>query len=185
LKLTLRTEGINKKSVQFNVPLSEGMSSPDAQRKANPRQADQDMDYSETDGHDDRIRTRSELSSDGTPESEHKRRRRRRHRHHDENIDEHERDDSHNNTQHYRRRRHRSSDPSSHRRTGSLDSVNSSETVELPPRFDQEGRKVAERGEDPLADKIEDLLSGKGLAGGIFKRLTGDLLGDGGAKKRR
>jgi hypothetical protein len=170
------TDGVNKKSVQFNVPPSEGMSSPDAQRKANPRQADQDMDYSESDGHDDRTRTRSELSSDGTTETEHKRRRRRRHRHHDEDIDEHERDDSHNNTQHRRRRRHRSRDPSTQRRTSSPDSVNSSETVELPPRFDQEGRKVPERGEDPLADKI---------AGGIFKRLTGDLLGDGGAKKRR
>jgi len=183
--LTSHLDGVNKKSVQFNVPPSEGMSSPDAQRKGNTRQADQDMDYSESDGHDDRIRTRSELSSDGTTETEHKRRRRRRHRYNDEDIDEHERDGSHNNTQHRRRRRRRSRDPSTQRRTGSPDSVNSSETVELPPRFDQEGRKVPERGEDPLADKIEDLLSGKGLAGGIFKRLTGDFLGDGASKKRR
>lgn len=180
-----RTDGVNKKSVQFNVPPSEGMSSPDAQMKGNTRQADQDMDYSESDGHDDRIRTRSEMSSDGTTETEHKRRRRRRHRYEDEDIDEHERDDNHNNTHHRRRRRRGSRDPSTQRRTGSPDSVNSSETVELPPRFDQEGRKVPERGEDPLADKIEDLLSGKGLAGGIFKRLTGDFLGDGAAKKRR
>jgi hypothetical protein len=183
--LILHTDGVNKKSVQFNVPPSEGMNSPDAQRKANPRQADQDMDYSESDGHDDRIRTRSELSSDGATKTEHKRRRRRRHRNHDEDIDEHERDDHHSNTQHRRRRRHRSRDPSTHRRTGSPDSVNSTETVELPARFDQEGRKVPERGEDPLADKIEDLFSGKGLAGGILKRLTGDLLGDGSGKKRR
>jgi hypothetical protein len=183
--LILHTDGVNKKSVQFNVPPNEGMSSPDAQRKANPRQADQDMDYSESDGHDDRTRERSELSSDGATETEHKRRRRRRHRNYDEDIDEHERDDHHNNTQHRRRRRHRSRDPSTHRRTGSPDSVNSTETVELPARFDQEGRKVPERGEDPLADKIEDLFSGKGLAGGIFKRLTGDLLGDGAGKKRR
>lgn len=161
------------------------MSSPDAQKKPNPRDTDPDVTYSESDGHDDRTRTRSDLSSNGTTETEHKRRRRRRHRYHDDDIDEDERDDAHNNTQHHRRRRHRSHDPSAQRRTGSPDSVNSSETVELPPRFDQEGRKVPERGEDPLADKIEDLLNGKGVAGGIFKRLTGDLLGDGSGKKRR
>ncbi|KAG9549327.1 hypothetical protein KCU79_g14447, partial [Aureobasidium melanogenum] len=142
------------------------------------------MEYSESDGHDDRTRTRSDLSSNGTTETEHKRRRRRRHRYHDDDIDEDERDDGHSNSHHHRRR-HRSRDSSAQRRTGSPDSVNSSETVELPPRFDQEGRKVPERGEDPLADKIEDLLNGKGVAGGIFKRLTGDLLGDGSAKKRR
>lgn len=158
------------------------MNSPEAKRKP------PETDYSESDGNDDRIRTRSELSSNGTTETEHKRRRRRRHRYHDEDQNEHEHnDDTNDQHQHRHHRRRRSRDPSAHR-TGSPDSVNSSETVELPPRFDPEGRKVPERGEDPLADKIEDLISGKGLAGGIFKRLTGDLLGDGAggsSKKRR
>ncbi len=54
-------------------------------------------------------------------------------------------------------------DSSAQRRTGSPDSVNSSETVELPPRFDQEGRKVPEQAKTLWPDKIEDLLNGKGL----------------------
>lgn len=189
--LTLCIDGLNTprpKSVQFNVPPSEGMSSPDVQRQAKPRQAEPDTDYSESDGHDDKIRTRSDLSSDGTTETEHKRRRRRRHHYRDDSeTNGRERDNEGNN---HHRRRHKSrerslSRPTPHR-TDSVDSAASSETVELPPRFDQEGRKVAERGEDSLADKIEDMLKGKGLAGGIFKRLTGDILGDsGGSKKRR
>lgn len=64
-------------------------------------------------------------------------------------------------------------------------------TIDLPERFDRYGRRIPERGEDPLADKIEDLLSGKGAAGKFLEKLTGafgggsDEDGDGGRRRRR
>ena len=64
-------------------------------------------------------------------------------------------------------------------------------TIDLPPRFDRNGRKKAEKGDDPVADKIEEFLSGKGSAGKIFKSLTDGLLGGGngdmdkGSRRRR
>jgi hypothetical protein len=42
------------------------------------------------------------------------------------------------------------------------------------------GRRKPERGEDPIADKIQDFLEGKGAAGKLFKNLTDGLLGGGG-----
>ncbi|KAK4992922.1 hypothetical protein LTR50_000828 [Elasticomyces elasticus] len=56
----------------------------------------------------------------------------------------------------------------------------SDSTVDLPPRFDELGRRVPEPNPDPLADRIEDVLSGRGGVGGIFGRVVGDLLGGGG-----
>jgi hypothetical protein len=50
--------------------------------------------------------------------------------------------------------------------------VSSGETIDLPPRFDELGRR---KGDDPLADKLEDILSGRGTAGKLFSRLAGDL----------
>jgi hypothetical protein len=63
----------------------------------------------------------------------------------------------------HRRKRRRSND---HRRSRSDSPVtsDSGETVELPPRFDSHGKRVPERGEDPIADTVQDLLSG--LLGG-------------------
>ena len=64
-------------------------------------------------------------------------------------------------------------------------------TVDLPERFDQHGRRKPERGEDPWADKFEDFLNGKGVAGMFLEKLTGGLGGgrdrdrDGGRKRRR
>lgn len=58
--------------------------------------------------------------------------------------------------------------------------AHSDETIDLPPRFDGQGRKKAERGEDLVADKIEDFLAGKGSAGKIFRDLTEKVLGGGG-----
>ena len=63
----------------------------------------------------------------------------------------------------HRHKRRRSND---HRRSRS-DSPNDSdsgETVDLPPRFDSHGKRVPERGEDPIADTVQDLISG--LLGG-------------------
>ncbi|KAL9590116.1 MAG: hypothetical protein Q9203_001097 [Teloschistes exilis] len=62
-------------------------------------------------------------------------------------------------------------------------------TVDLPERFDSKGRRIPDKGEDPLADKVEELLGGGG--GGIGKFLKGflggedDPMGDGGKKSRR
>ncbi|KXT04074.1 hypothetical protein AC578_4954 [Pseudocercospora eumusae] len=47
-------------------------------------------------------------------------------------------------------------------------------TIDLPDRFDEQGNRKAE---DPLAEKINDLLSGKGGAGNIFKSLAEGFLG--------
>lgn len=62
------------------------------------------------------------------------------------------------------------------RRDGSADSAASDETIDLPPRFDEYGRR---KGEDPMADKLEDFLHGRGTAGRMFERITGDLFSSG------
>lgn len=55
----------------------------------------------------------------------------------------------------------------------SPDEEDSEGTIDLPARFDEHGNRKAD---DPLSEKINDLLSGKGLAGGLFRNLTGSLL---------
>ena len=81
---------------------------------------------------------------------------------------------NHAGSEHHQNRGHR---------PGSPDSDASDSTVDLPARFDQHGRRVPGRGEDPLADKIEDILSGRGKAGGLFKQIAASLIGD--DRKRR
>ena len=89
-----------------------------------------------------------------------------------------------------RRHRHRHSEPSTpgiqeqpppsqlRRHEGPPpESPASDSTIDLPERFDKHGRKKPETGDDPLADKIDELLSGKGPGGKFFGRLTG-LFGD-------
>lgn len=77
-------------------------------------------------------------------------------------------------------------DPSSrhhhHRRRASQKDVEQSPsptlsdaTVDLPARFDQYGRRRPEKGEDPLADTLEELLNGNGPAGKLFTKFTGAL----------
>lgn len=46
----------------------------------------------------------------------------------------------------------------------------SDDTEELPERFDENGNK---KPEDPLASKINELLSGQGGLGGLFKAIAG------------
>lgn len=61
-------------------------------------------------------------------------------------------------------------------------------TIDLPERFDKYGRRKPERGEDPLADTVEEFLSGKGAAGKLFSRLTGigvEDENDGSGRRRR
>lgn len=78
-------------------------------------------------------------------------------------------------------RRHRKSDdnPARKRRRHSREQSNEREgdsdaTEDLPPRFDAQGRRLPERGEDPLADKVEDLLQSS-----FFQNVTDNLFGGG------
>lgn len=63
----------------------------------------------------------------------------------------------------HRRKRRRSNDHRRSRDHSPTDS-DSGETVDLPPRFDSYGKRVPERGEDPIADTVQDIISG--LLGG-------------------
>lgn len=64
-------------------------------------------------------------------------------------------------------------------------------TIDMPERFDQYGRRKPERGEDPLADTIDDLFLGNGAVGKFLNNLTGAFGGgngedgDGGRRRRR
>jgi hypothetical protein len=53
----------------------------------------------------------------------------------------------------------------------------SDETIDLPERFDKYGRKKPEQGEDVLADKLEEFLSGSGLGKKLFGNFADGLLG--------
>jgi len=59
-------------------------------------------------------------------------------------------------------------------------------TIDLPARFDEQGNR---KHEDPLAQKINELINGQGGAGGIFKALLGgggqDAGGGGGTDEGR
>lgn len=90
----------------------------------------------------------------------------------------------------------RPSRDSHHRRRASQNDIErspspapSDATIDLPPRFDKYGRPRPERGDDSLADTLEDLFSGKGPAGKLFSKFT-DVLGlddngSGGGRRRR
>lgn len=58
------------------------------------------------------------------------------------------------------------------RRPRSPMSSASSDTIELPRRLDKQGTPRVRRGEDRLADALRDMLSGRGMAGEVFQRLT-------------
>lgn len=85
-----------------------------------------------------------------------------------------------------RRARGRASSPASVR------SDDSGDTVELPPRFDQQGRRRAqpEMGDDAVGMKMEDFLTGKNAAGKMFQDVisglfSGDHDDDGGRHSGR
>jgi hypothetical protein len=97
-----------------------------------------------------------------------------------------------------RKRRHhhrrRSADPSSSSGGPSSSSRVSKEarptspaesdaTVELPARFDEKGRKKAEAGEDPIANRIDEIMHGKGAAGKLFGNFVDGIFGPEGRKK--
>lgn len=60
----------------------------------------------------------------------------------------------------------------------------SDETIDLPARFDKSGRKKAQAGEDPIADRLDDILAGKGATGRLFGNFVDGLFGPEGRKKK-
>lgn len=71
------------------------------------------------------------------------------------------------------RREHHEQRPK--QRNASPESASSDATIELPARFDSRGRKVPERGDDTVADKLEDIMNGKGLTGGLLQMMEGEI----------
>ena len=121
--------------------------------------------------------------------------------------DEDSRDEQHSpdNRRHRRRRRRRDHDSpetlsdsdtrETHRHSRTKDRgppqprepspAHSDSTVDLPPRFDKDGRPKPQKGEDPIADKIEEFLSGKGSASKFLKNITDNFLGGGSSSRDR
>ena len=101
-------------------------------------------------------------------------------------------DDGRKRRHHHRRR---SADPSASSQDGPSSSRPSKEarptnpadsdaTVELPARFDDKGRKKSEPGEDPVADRIDTILAGKGTTGKLFGNFVDGIFGPEGRKKK-
>jgi hypothetical protein len=59
----------------------------------------------------------------------------------------------------------------------------SDQTIDLPERFDKHGRKKPEPGDDPLADRLDKILAGKGATGKLFGNFVDGLFGPEGRKK--
>lgn len=77
---------------------------------------------------------------------------------------------------------------------GPLSPADSDATVEMPERFDEEGKRKSERGDDAIVDVLEDIFSGKGPGGKYFKKIfggggsgdgDGGEGGSGGGRRRR
>ena len=128
--------------------------------------------------HNKSVQFASDTSSEGSPDRNRRRRRR------SAKADSYDTSDSDHSSDHGRHRRSKRSNRHSHEQR-EPSPAHSDETIELPARFDEHGRRKPERGEDPIADKIEDFLAGKGSAGKLFKNLTDGLLGGGGRDKDR
>ena len=116
--------------------------------------------------------------------------RRHRRRHRDRDYDSAHSDisasDSEGRDRFHRRDDHRRRDRDHDRRRRDPSPTQSDTTVDLPERFDKHGRRKQERAEapsDPIADKIEEFLSGKGSAGKLFKNITDNFLGSGDKKR--
>jgi hypothetical protein len=174
------------KNVAFDLG-SDGsqISSPDIRRhrrkgETNRGYEAEDDSESTLDGRDKRYPTHHPVEeTESDPEQAARRARRRRPRPND--------DRSHDDHRHHRSRRSsRSHHPPA--RDGPLSPTGSDATVELPDRFDREGRRKPEKGDDPLADMIENMMSGKGPGGKYFKKLFGsddDENHSGGRRRKR
>ena len=137
---------------------------------------------STVDGRDKRYPTHHPVSeTESDPEKAARRRHHRRrssrrgttdvHDHDSNNDRPYDSDDHthHGSSRHASSRRHRHHAA----RDELLSPTGSDVTVDLPERFDKDGRKKPERGEDPVADALEDLLSGRGPGGKYFKKIFG------------
>ena len=159
------------KNVAFDLG-SEGsrMSSPDARRHRRRGETTrgyeaEDESESTLDGRDKRYPTHhpiSETESDPERSAGHTKHRRR-----------HPGNDR-SNADHRQHRPRRSSKRQPAARDGGRASpAGSDTTIVLPDRFDKEGRKKPERGDDAMADILEDLIAGKGPGGKYFKKIFG------------
>lgn len=78
-------------------------------------------------------------------------------------------------------RRSRRKDRDAQKLRTSSSPVPSDSTIDLPERFDKDGRpKPQSKPDDSIAGKIEDLLAGKTTPGKLFKGLAENLLGGNG-----
>ena len=98
-------------------------------------------------------------------------------------------DDGRRKRHHHRRR---SADPSSSApssssktpdRNQTTSPAESDATVDLPARFDNKGNKKNESGDDPLADRIDGILQGRGVGGKMFGNFIDGIFGPEGRKK--
>lgn len=65
------------------------------------------------------------------------------------------------------------------------DGSDSEDTVELPRRFDEHGNRKPDSMGDELAERLQDLLSGRASAGSFFKSIAGSLSQEGYREERR
>lgn len=156
----------------------------------------EDDSESTLDGRDKRYPTHHPISeTESDPEKSARRRSHRRRRHHPDDQHRSRDDDDDDRHHHHHRSSHHSSKnhhPST-RQGRPRSPTGSDATVELPDRFDTEGRKKSERGDDAVADILEDIISGKGPGGKYLKKLFGSGGGatdddgdhDSAARKRR
>ncbi|MBE7180202.1 MAG: hypothetical protein INR71_03170 [Terriglobus roseus] len=70
------------------------------------------------------------------------------------------------------------------RRADSPDSDGSGDTIELPARFDERGRKIPETEEERLTMQVDDFLKGRNTAGRIFRSFADDFLSGHGSSSR-
>ena len=172
------------KSVQFDLdtPTSTGDSSPDHIRKRRQR-ASTNFDENDylNDGHDSEFSSFSDNPSTTHSSSSHS------HRH------RHSQDDPSNTSRHKHSHSHRQppSNPNSSANTlvnsaRSPSPTESDATVDLPERFNKNGERIPEKGEDPIKDVVDGLLGGKGLGKFVKGFLGGDddPLGEGGRRRR-
>ena len=61
----------------------------------------------------------------------------------------------------------------------------SEDTIELPRRFDEHGNRKPDSMGDELAERLQDLLSGKASAGSFFKSIASSLSHEGDREERR
>lgn len=65
------------------------------------------------------------------------------------------------------------------------DGSDSEDTVELPRRFDEHGNRKSDSMGDELAERLQDLLSGRTSAGSFFKSIAGSLTQEEGGRDGR